>query len=217
MVDPAQSGRRVFAMLISGPMKRSLERNMRVSAGAALALGLISLFVAVPADARDDRLRLPILDAMSTPDAKAKLNGGVRFYFGPQAHPAPTRSMGDFTANKKTNFTNKSDKEGCEWAFLSAAISLQERAGSSVATRSSTSAARTRTSSSRARRSTSAAPAPSSAASPCVAKSRSCPDRPRRGELHDDESSLRGQAGPEEPRRYASRACPCASCCSRPR
>ena len=109
-------------------MKRSLERNMRVSAGAALALGLISLFVAVPADARDDRLRLPILDAMSTPDAKAKLNGGVRFYFGPQAHPAPTRSMGDFTANKKTNFTNKSDKEGCEWAFLSAAISLQERA-----------------------------------------------------------------------------------------
>ena len=105
-----------------------LERNTKVSAGAILALGLISLFVAVPADARDDRLRLPILDAMSTPDAKAKLSGGVRFYFGPQKYPEPTRRMGEYTANKKTNFANKSDKDGCEWAFLSAAISLQDRA-----------------------------------------------------------------------------------------
>jgi hypothetical protein len=109
-------------------MKRTNERNKRAGVGAMLAVGLITLFIAVPADARDDRLRLPILDAMSTPDAKAKLNAGVRFYFGKQQHPAPTRTMGEYTSNKKTNFFNKSDKEGCEWAFLSAAISLQERA-----------------------------------------------------------------------------------------
>lgn len=110
-------------------MKRTNEGNQRrVGVGAILTLGLMSLLVAVPADARDDKLHLPILDAMSTPDAKAKLNGGVRFYFGKQAHPAPTRTMGEYTANKKTNFFNKSDKDGCEWAFLSAAISLQERA-----------------------------------------------------------------------------------------
>ena len=115
-------------MLIFAPMKRILGRDRKVSAGAILALGLISVFVAVRADARDDRLRLPILDAMSTPDAKAKLNGGVRFYFGPQKHAVPTRSMGEYTSNKKTNFANKSDKDACEWAFLSAAISLQDRA-----------------------------------------------------------------------------------------
>jgi len=115
-------------MLISRPMKRTAVRNRKIGAGAILALGVISLFASVPADARDDRLRFPILDAMSTPDAKAKLNGGVRFYFGPQKHAAPTRTMGEYTANKKTNFANKSDKDGCEWAFLSAAISLQDRA-----------------------------------------------------------------------------------------
>jgi hypothetical protein len=103
---------------------------MKVGAGTMLALGLITLFlcVAVPADARDDRLQMPILDAMSTPDAKAKLTGGIRFFFGPQKHATPTRSMGEFTANKKTNFANKSDKDACEWAFLAAALSLQERA-----------------------------------------------------------------------------------------
>ena len=50
------------------------------------------------------------------PRTKSRLNG---------KNP-PT--MGTYSTNKKTNFFNKSDKEGCEWAFLSAAIQLQERA-----------------------------------------------------------------------------------------
>lgn len=99
-----------------------------MGAGTFLALGVFSAFIAVRADARDDRLRFPILDAMSTAEAKAKLNGSVRFFFGKQPYPAPTKLLGEYTANKKTNFLNKSDKDGCEWVFLSAAVSLQERA-----------------------------------------------------------------------------------------
>ena len=84
--------------------------------------------VAVPARARDDRLRLPLADALGTPDAKAKLDPKVWLYLGTQKHAAPARTFGTYSTNKKTNFFNKSDKEGCEWAFLSAAIQLQERA-----------------------------------------------------------------------------------------
>ena len=78
------------------------------------------------AQARDTRLKLPIKDAMETPAAKEKLGGDVKFVFG--SGPAGAKTMGTYTSNKKTNFANKSDKEGCEWAFLSAMISLKERA-----------------------------------------------------------------------------------------
>jgi hypothetical protein len=95
----------------------------------ALALiGLIVVCAAPLAHGRDDRLRFKLADVLNSPDAKAKLTPSIRLYFGAQKYPAPTRQMGNFTANKKTNFFNKSDKEGCEWAFLSAAIALQDRA-----------------------------------------------------------------------------------------
>ena len=91
---------------------------------AALAATLMSgLSVA-----RDTHLKLPIKDAMETPAAKEKLGTDVKFVFGGQPAPAGEKNLGTYMSNKKTNFANKSDKEGCEWAFLSAMISLKERA-----------------------------------------------------------------------------------------
>ena len=58
--------------------------------------------------------------------AKEKLGTDVKFVSGPA--PAAKEISAPITSNKKTNFANKSDKEGCEWAFLSAMISLKERA-----------------------------------------------------------------------------------------
>ena len=80
------------------------------------------------AHARDTALKLPIKDAMATEAAKSKLGTEVKFFFGTEAHPAPQATLGTYTSNKKTNFANKSDKEGCEWVFLSAMISLKQRA-----------------------------------------------------------------------------------------
>ncbi|HEU4779143.1 MAG TPA: hypothetical protein VFS58_04595 [Steroidobacteraceae bacterium] len=91
---------------------------------AAVAATLISGL----ALARDTHLKLPIKDAMENAVAKEKLGTDVKFFFGPQATPKTEKSLGTFTSNKKTNFANKSDKEGCEWAFLSAMMSLKERA-----------------------------------------------------------------------------------------
>ena len=91
-----------------------------------LALGIVCLSTA--AYARNDILRLLLGEVLRSPDAYARLNPNIRLYFGTQRYGEPTRRMGVFKANKKTNFFNKTDKEGCEWAFLSAAISLQDRA-----------------------------------------------------------------------------------------
>ena len=89
---------------------------------AAVAATLVSGI----ALARDTRLKLPIKDAMETPAAKEQLGTEIKFVFG--SKPSGGKEIGTYTANKKTNFANKSDKEGCEWAFLSAMVSLKQRA-----------------------------------------------------------------------------------------
>ena len=89
-------------------------------------LGLLTF--AKVADARDDRLRLPIADVLNGADAKAKLDPGVALYFGKQPYAPPAQRMNVTTASKKTNFFNKTDQEGCNWVFLSALRSLQESA-----------------------------------------------------------------------------------------
>jgi hypothetical protein len=95
---------------------------------SSMALTMVAaLLVAGVADARDTQLKLPIKDAMAANNAQATLGSEVKFFFGPDA-PKPAQTLGTYTSNKKTNFANKSDKEGCEWAFLSAMISLKERA-----------------------------------------------------------------------------------------
>lgn len=91
-----------------------------------LALGFIAM--SSIAEARDERLRFTIEDAMNSADAKEKLDGSIKFYWGKQKHPAAVKHLGEFTSNKKTNFFGKSDQEGCERAWLSAMISLQQRA-----------------------------------------------------------------------------------------
>jgi hypothetical protein len=91
---------------------------------------LIVAFVspAFPAFARDTEHMYLYEDIMSTDEAKGKLNLDIKFYFGDQSHPEVDRKLGTFVANKKTNALNKSDARACEWAFLSAMVSLQQRA-----------------------------------------------------------------------------------------
>jgi uncharacterized protein YbjQ (UPF0145 family) len=89
---------------------------------------LLAALLAVPASARDTRLMLPIEEAMSTAEARARLDRGIRFFFGDQAHPAVAAKLGEGVSNRKTNAVNKSDRTACEWTFLSAMLALQERA-----------------------------------------------------------------------------------------
>lgn len=103
-------------------VSKTISKTILLGVCAGLVLIISS------ADARDTRLRLPLADALGSTNARAQLTEDIKLFFGKQTHPKPVQSFGSFSTNKKTNFFNKSDKEGCEWAFLSAMITLQGRA-----------------------------------------------------------------------------------------
>ncbi|MGD8782832.1 MAG: excinuclease ABC subunit A [Thioalkalispiraceae bacterium] len=80
--------------------------------------------------ARDTHHDFPINDALQTENAKDKLGGNIKFYFGDQKHGPVKKRYGVFSTNKKTNAFGKSDREACEHVFLSAMIQLKQRAES---------------------------------------------------------------------------------------
>jgi hypothetical protein len=92
-----------------------------------IAAGACAMALA-PAEARNTRLMLPIAAAMQAPETGQRLDGTVRFYFGSQPHPKVLARLGTDVSNRKTNSVGKSDIRGCNWAFLSALLSLEHRA-----------------------------------------------------------------------------------------
>jgi hypothetical protein len=96
----------------------------------ALALACIIASAApLPSSARDDRLKFPVEAALAKGQTyHDKIDPGIRLYFGDQATPPIVKTIGEWTANKKTNAANKSDQEACDIAFISAVVSLQGRA-----------------------------------------------------------------------------------------
>jgi len=96
-----------------------------VSIAAACCFALLTSGTAL---ARDDKSMQSIEKAMSQPAAAEKLGSDVKFFFGNSAHPPVEKSIGTFPTSKKTNGVGKSDEEACNWAFLSAMISLRDRA-----------------------------------------------------------------------------------------
>jgi uncharacterized protein YbjQ (UPF0145 family) len=85
---------------------------------------------ATSAFARDDIKEFSIADALATEQAKNILGDDIKFYFGDQPHAAIVKKFVQTRTNKKTNGANKSDKEACEWAFLSTMKALREKAQS---------------------------------------------------------------------------------------
>lgn len=78
--------------------------------------------------ARDSIRAYSISSIMSSEVAKSKLGTDVSFYFGDQSYGKAIKDFGGFKTNKKTNAFAKSDEDACNWVFLSAMISLKERA-----------------------------------------------------------------------------------------
>lgn len=87
-----------------------------------------ALSVAWPAHARDTKYLLPIAAALEVKDAKDKLDGSIKFFFGNQETPKVLTKLGTDVTNQKTNAVGKSDERACNWVFLSAMIQLEKRA-----------------------------------------------------------------------------------------
>jgi len=92
-------------------------------------VSLVALSIAIPAVARDDRLKFPVDAALAKgQNYKEKLDPQIKLYFGKPSKLKVAKTIGEWTSNKKTNAFNKSDQEACNIAFISAAVSLQDRA-----------------------------------------------------------------------------------------
>lgn len=93
-----------------------------------LVLFLALLFSLSVGHARNTIHQFSIEAALARGEAEGKIKDSVQLFFGDQGHPAVAQELGTYTANKKTNAFGKSDEKACQWAFLSAMISLQDRA-----------------------------------------------------------------------------------------
>lgn len=83
----------------------------------------------VPASyARDDVQAFSVAEVLSSADGKAKLGDSIQYAFGTTSLGNVSKNFGEFRTNKKTNAFGKSDEKACKWAFLSAMISLKDRA-----------------------------------------------------------------------------------------
>ena len=94
----------------------------------AVSIVLLSVLIAPISGARDTKNMWPIADAMNAAEAKAQLNQGIQFYFGDSAHLPVEKSFGVYQSNKKTRGVGRTDKEACDWTFISAMVSFQQRA-----------------------------------------------------------------------------------------
>jgi hypothetical protein len=92
------------------------------------SLVLVGLF-ALPghALARATEHNLPVRDAVESGDGKENLLD-VPFYMAGQPHPGVARVIGEWSSDRRTRAAFRSDEAACKVAFLSALISLQERA-----------------------------------------------------------------------------------------
>ena len=98
-----------------------------MKAPITLFIAVVALLLSANALARDSLQQHPAAEVLEAPDFASQI-AGVSFYFGDSAHPAITRTIGEYRTNKKTNAFNKSDKEACDWAFKSAILTLHQRA-----------------------------------------------------------------------------------------
>ncbi len=94
-----------------------------------LVIMVVSLLsVSSASDARDSVEEYSINDLLELEQSKSKLGSDIKFFFGDQSHGKVLKKYGEFKTNKKTNAFGKSDLEACQKAFLSAMISLRDRA-----------------------------------------------------------------------------------------
>ena len=90
---------------------------------------LLSLVLLAPvAQAKDELNLFSIQDALSTREAKTRLDPDVKLYFADQTYPSPVKNLGTWVTNKKFPLLDKKPKSVCEYTFIDALEELQRRA-----------------------------------------------------------------------------------------
>ena len=86
---------------------------------------VLVVFTATSLSARDTTIMMPINSALKKGRVQGIIDPRISLQFGKRSRSG---RQGTYTANRKTNSFNKTDREACEWAFFSSVKSLQDRA-----------------------------------------------------------------------------------------
>lgn len=93
-----------------------------------LFLLMLSFIFCTELLAEDTKHSFSIQEALDSKVFDGRLDKEIKFYFGIKPNQKISKNLGDFTAQRRTNlFRHVSDRIACEWAFLSALLSLQKR------------------------------------------------------------------------------------------
>jgi uncharacterized protein YbjQ (UPF0145 family) len=90
------------------------------------SLVILTIFLSLNIEARDDKYLFPVDEALFK--HSDLVNQNIKLYFATQPPEGEVDNLGTYTSNKATNARFKSPRKSCDWAFMSAIKSLQQRA-----------------------------------------------------------------------------------------
>lgn len=93
----------------------------------SLGVLLVGLTLALPAQAGDRILKMPVSEAEAQPEADHELRN-VEFYWGDADHPAIAEDMGMRSTSQRTRAMGREEDEACHWVWLSAMKRLHSTA-----------------------------------------------------------------------------------------
>lgn len=99
--------------------------NKRIAKLIFITAGLC--FLVAPVQARNEMKEFSIKNLKELDVYDTKLGNEIKFYFGTEL-PEVQKRYGEWASLKKTNAFNKTDEYACQWAMLSALLSLEKRA-----------------------------------------------------------------------------------------
>jgi hypothetical protein len=86
------------------------------------------LLTSLSAHARNEYKEFSIADLKALESYQNRVGNEVKFYFGATSQVKIRKKFGEWPSLKKTNAFNKTDEFACQWAMMSALISLKKRA-----------------------------------------------------------------------------------------
>jgi hypothetical protein len=94
----------------------------------AMTIVGVAMAAALPAQARNVKYMLSIPTALESDAAKAKLDGSVKLYFGPQAYGNAVPAVSALNAHGRMSVEKRDDLASCFASFADALRTLQKNA-----------------------------------------------------------------------------------------
>lgn len=103
------------------------------SAWLRVAAVVAAVTLALPAQARDERMLFDVDGALASAEGKDRFDDTVQFYFGDRTHSQPLQTFGVHTSERRTFAPIRTDAEACQHAFIEALAALRDAAKASGA------------------------------------------------------------------------------------